>query len=74
MRASGRRTRLLGSTIAGALSGIVVAGLLVLGFNRLHHAPTDLHAMLHDAVPLDAQEAQFLDIKEREFEWHRRQI
>lgn len=74
MRSRYQRTKLLGPTVIGAAIGILVALAIAFGVHRLHHQPTDLHEMLHEAVPLDPQERQFLDIKEREFQWHRQQI
>ena len=59
--------RLLVSTVAGALIGVVLAfGLAVYWHARLH-PESDLHAMLHAAVPLDAHEKAALDDKEKAF-------
>lgn len=52
-----------------------MAGTLVMVRHHNFSRPTtDLHEMLHEAVPLDATEQQILDAKERAFMEHRKEI
>lgn len=71
---AGSRGRLIFSTLAGAVIGIGGAA----GIGLLWHGPThqdsDLHRMLHQAVPLDGREQSVLDQKERAFEARRAEI
>lgn len=71
---SGSRRFPLSSALVGGLLGIIVAGSLAFGWHMLHHPKTDLHDMLHEAVPLDAQEQGILDAKERAFIARRAEI
>jgi membrane protein DedA with SNARE-associated domain len=53
------------ATIAGALIGVFVAGAVVMVRHSAPRPETDLHEMLHRAVPLDANEKQILEAKEQ---------
>lgn len=69
-----RTRRLIIATVAGTLVGVLIAAaFLVLRHNRSHPA-TDLHELLHQAVPLDANELKILEAKELQFEERRREI
>jgi len=65
---------LLTSTIAGALVGILVAIAILLMRHTDAHGQTDLHEMLHRAVPLDANEQEILNAKEKAFMARRSEI
>ncbi|WP_301447269.1 periplasmic heavy metal sensor [Comamonas sp.] len=62
------------ATIAGALVGVLVAGAVVMVRHSAPRAETDLHEMLHRAVPLDANEKQILETKEQAFAQRRQDI
>ncbi|NOW45124.1 hypothetical protein FHW96_001279 [Novosphingobium sp. SG751A] len=66
--------RLMLSTIAGALIGVIVATGLATAWDAAGHRDSDLHQRLHHAVPLDAQEQVTLDAKERAFAERRKAI
>jgi len=69
-----RTTKFALSVLAGALAGVLVA-VVILAFHDANSPPeTDLHEMLHRAVPLDANEAEILDTKEKAFMARRAQI
>lgn len=68
------RKRPLAAILIGSAVGVTVALMLAFGIHQFDHQPADLHARLHQAVPLDPQESQFLEIKEREFARRRQQI
>jgi hypothetical protein len=72
--AGGSRRFPLSSALVGGLLGIIVAGSLAFGWHMLHHPETDLHEMLHQAVPLDAEERSVLDARERTFIARRTEI
>ena len=55
-----RTRRLSISTLVGALVGISVAIAGVYVTRSSHERHTDLHEMLHEAVPLDANERENL--------------
>lgn len=61
------RTRLMLSTVVGALIGVGLATGLTLAWDAARHRDSDLHRKLHRAVPLDAQEQVLLDAKEKAF-------
>lgn len=70
-----RRVTKLGiSVLVGTLAGVLVA----VGILAVHHAglppETDLHTMLHRAVPLDSNEAEILDAREKAFLARRAEI
>nr|WP_315593774.1 periplasmic heavy metal sensor [uncultured Cupriavidus sp.] len=69
-----RTLRLSLSTLAGALVGVLVAiaGIYFTHTNEDSH--TSLHEVLHDAVPLDANERGILELKEQAFAERRREI
>ncbi|AOV04460.1 MULTISPECIES: periplasmic heavy metal sensor [Delftia] len=62
------------ATIAGALFGVLVAGAIVMVRHNAPRPETDLHEMLHRAVPLDANEKQILETKEQAFAERRQEI
>ena len=66
--------RLILSTLAGAAIGIGGAALLAFLWHGPAHQDSDLHRMLHEAVPLDARKQAVLDDKERAFAARRREI
>ncbi|UPG94301.1 periplasmic heavy metal sensor [Luteibacter aegosomatissinici] len=55
------------ATLAGALIGMAGALALAWGWHAFHGDQTELHALLHKAVPLDPDEQRQLDEKERQF-------
>ncbi|HEY9131767.1 MAG TPA: periplasmic heavy metal sensor [Dyella sp.] len=55
------------SVLVGCLVGALLAGGAMWVWHRPGHHPSDLHTMLHDAVPLDSQEQQRLDADETAF-------
>ena len=61
------RTRLMLSTVVGALIGVGLATGLTLAWDAAGHRDSDLQERLHHAVPLDAQEQVALDAKEKAF-------
>lgn len=63
----GRTVKWWLSILVGCLVGAALAGGLVWRAHNAGHPPSDLHAMLHKAVPLDPQEQQALDAKEQAF-------
>ncbi len=65
---------LLSATLAGALVGILVAIVILLSRHTEAHEQTDLHEMLHRAVPLDANEQEILNTKEKAFMARRSEI
>lgn len=69
-----RTRRLSISTLVGALAGIAVAIAGVYATHSTEDRPTDLHEKLHEAVPLDANEREVLDLKEQAFARRRREI
>lgn len=69
-----RLRRLLIATLIGTVSGALIAGVVLALRHSNSHAPTDLHEMLHQAVPLEANEKKILEAKELEFAEHRREI
>ncbi|MCK4125511.1 periplasmic heavy metal sensor [Ralstonia pseudosolanacearum] len=69
-----RTRRLSLSTLAGALLGVAIAGAVVFLSHPSQEHRTDLHEMLHEAVPLDANEREILDMKEQAFAQRRREI
>ncbi|MGC4418811.1 MULTISPECIES: periplasmic heavy metal sensor [Cupriavidus] len=69
-----RTRRLSISTLVGALVGISVAIAGVYVTRSSHERHTDLHEMLHEAVPLDANEREILELKEEAFAQRRREI
>ncbi len=69
-----RIRRLSISTLAGALAGVLIAGAIVMVRHTSPRPETDLHEMLHQAVPLDTNEKQILDAKERAFDERRAEI
>jgi nickel and cobalt resistance protein CnrR len=71
---SGSRSRLILSTIVGATIGVGGAVGLAYIWHGPMHKDSDLHQMLHEAVPLDAREQTDLDEKERIFAARRGQI
>jgi hypothetical protein len=60
-----RTRRFSGSTLAGALVGVAIAGAVVLLSHSSPGHRTDLHEMPHRAVPLDANEREVLEMKEQ---------
>jgi len=66
--------RLILFSLGGAIIGIVAAALLAWVWHAEQHPETDLHARLHQAVPLDAEEQAILDAKERAFAARRTEI
>lgn len=68
------RGRLVVSTIIGAAIGIGGAAGITFLRHGTEHQDSDLHAMLHEAVPLDARERAALDDKEHAFSQKREEI
>jgi hypothetical protein len=66
--------RLLASSLLGAMIGIGVAAGAAFWEHASRHQDSDLHEMLHRAVPLDADEQVALDAKERAFAARRVEI
>jgi len=62
------------SSLFGAVIGIGGAAGLAFLWHGPAHRDSDLHQMLHQAVPLDAQEQAALDAKERAFAKRRAEI
>lgn len=69
-----RQRRLLIATVIGTLSGVIIATIALVIRHEFHHPPTDLHEMLHEAVPLELNEKKILEAKELEFAERRREI
>ncbi|MBN8924898.1 MAG: NAD+ synthetase [Rhodanobacter sp. 68-29] len=55
------------STLMGGVLGVALTGALVWGLHGFGHRPADLHTLLHETVPLDADEQRALDAKEQIF-------
>lgn len=66
--------RLIASTVMGGVIGIAGAALLAIFWHGPDHGESDLHQMLHEAVPLDSQEKAALDVRERAFSARRAEI
>ncbi|AVA33745.1 nickel and cobalt resistance protein CnrR [Cupriavidus metallidurans] len=69
-----RTFRLSVSTLVGALVGVLMAIVGVYVTHSTEEPHTSLHEMLHDAVPLDSNEREILELKEEEFTARRREI
>lgn len=69
-----RLKRLAFATVFGALAGTLVAAAGVMLRHSASHPETDLHGMLHHAVPLDSNEASVLETRERAFAARRAEI
>jgi nickel and cobalt resistance protein CnrR len=71
---AGSSGRLILSTVFGAIIGIGGAAALAFIWHGPTHEDSDLHRMLHEAVPLDGREQAVLDEKERAFAARRGEI
>ncbi len=69
-----RTRRLSVSTLIGALLGVAIAATWLYISHRHDAGHTDLHEILHEAVPLDANEREILQLKEDAFAQRRRDI
>ncbi len=69
-----RMRRLLLSTLTGAVLGVLMALLGVYLTHPTDERHTSLHEMLHETVPLDANERGILALKEEDFSQRRRDI
>lgn len=69
-----RTRRLLIANVVGTLTGVVIAAAVLAIRHSLNHPPSDLHELLHEAVPLEANEKKILEAKELEFGDRRREI
>nr|AAA21966.1 cnrX [Cupriavidus metallidurans CH34]CAB82449.1 CnrX protein [Cupriavidus metallidurans CH34] len=69
-----RTRRLSLSTLFGALLGVSVAAAWLYYSHRNEAGHGDLHEILHEAVPLDANEREILELKEDAFAQRRREI
>jgi len=67
-------TRLIISTLIGALIGVGGAAGLAFAWDAARQGDSALHEKLHQAVPLDPQEQLALDAKERAFAARRAEI
>ncbi|WP_186426157.1 periplasmic heavy metal sensor [Cupriavidus metallidurans] len=69
-----RTRRLSISTLVGAVVGVAVAAAAVYFSHSGDDRRTDLHEMLHEAVPLDGNEREILELREQAFAERRREI
>ncbi|WP_305791371.1 periplasmic heavy metal sensor [Rhodoferax sp. BAB1] len=69
-----RSRKLILAALAGVCVGLLVFAGIVVGRNTIPEHETDLHEMLHKAVPLDDNEKAVLEAKERAFMARRGEI